>query len=345
MAKKADTSFRDILLKIKKRDFAPIYILQGDEPFYLDKIASALENTVVAPDDRDFNMDVIYGADADADMVMGSARQFPMMSDRRLVILKEAQAMDKAKIQLEKLEEYYSHPTTTTVLVVVFKSEKTLLSAKGTKAVTAAGGVIFKSPKLRDYELDGPITDYLAEKHLGIDQNARELLKEYVGNDLSKLFSEIDKLIVASGGKLKRITTDDIERNIGISKEYNNFELVNALSQRQYGKALKIVEFYRRNPTKNPTVVTAATIFNHFQKVVIAHFLADKSEAGIMQALQLKSSFAFRSIRDTMQLFNPAQSVAVISAIADFDCKSKGIGSVANEFDLLQELVFKITTC
>lgn len=345
MATKSGASFRDIFQSIKKRDFAPIYILQGEEPYYLDKIVEALEATVVAEDDKDFNEDILYGADVDAEQVETSARQFPMMSDRRLVILKEAQAMNQAKTQLERLESYYQRPSSATVFVLVMKSEKTALTAKGTKAVNAAGGVIFKSPKLRDYELDSPINDYLAEKRISIDTKARELIKEYVGNDLSKLFGEIDKLIVASGGKIKRITSDDIERNIGISKEYNNFELVNALSRREYGKALKIVEFYRRNPSKNPTVVTTATIFNHFQKVIIAHYQPDKSDASLMAALDLKNKYALGSIRDTMRLFNPMQCITVINALADFDCMSKGVGSVANEFNLLQELVFKITTC
>ncbi|MCM1377340.1 MAG: DNA polymerase III subunit delta [Clostridium sp.] len=344
MAKKSDSTFREILNAIKKGTIAPIYILCGDEPYYLDKLCDMLEATVVEEADTDFNADILYGSDSTAEMVEASARQFPMMSPRRLVVLKEAQTMERAKAQIEKLLPYFKQPTSTTVLVIVYKGEESPLNAAATKAINAAGGIIFKSSKLRDYQISEPIRDYCTAKKISIEDKALQLLVESVGLDLSKLFSEIDKLMVACNGKLNRITPDMIEENIGISKVFNNFELTNALAVRNYSKAMKIVEFFSRSPNQNPTVVTTATIFSYFQKIVIAQLERDKSDQNISQVLNLKNSFALRDIRTAMANFNLNQCLMIISAIADFDRRSKGIGSVANEFELLRELIFKICT-
>lgn len=346
MAKKADNSlgFRDIMTAVKKGNFAPIYILQGEEAYYLDQIATSIENLAIDEADRDFNLQIMYGADIkDIEDIAAGARQFPMMSDRRVVIAKELQSMAGIKSEIDKLESYFKKPSPTTVLVLVYKGE-TFISADLKKAIVKSGGIIFNSPKIRDYQLGGPIKDYCASKKIGIDDKALEMLVEFVGNDLSKLFGEIDKLIVASSGKVNRISPELIEKNIGISKDFNNFELSNALCARDYGKALKIVEFFRRNPKQNPTVVTTATLYNFFAKLVIANFLRDKSDASLMAALDIKNAYALSGIRQGMANYNARQSVSVIDFLLEFDCKSKGVESFGNEFDLLQELVFKIAT-
>ncbi|MCM1152798.1 MAG: DNA polymerase III subunit delta [Muribaculum sp.] len=346
MAKKSESTgnFRELLTDIRKGNFAPIYVLQGEEAYYLDQLADAVEAYGVDDAGKDFDLQLMYGADIkDIEDIISAARQFPMMGSRRVVIAKELQSMSGFKNEMVKLEPYFKHPSPTTVLVLVYKGDA-VFPTKTAKMVQQGGGILFDSPKIRDYQLSGPIKDYCTSKKIGIDAKALEMLVEYVGNDLSKLFGEIDKLIVASAGKIKSISAEVIERNIGISKDYNNFELTNALRSRDYGKALKIVEFFRRNPRQNPTVVTTATLYNFFSKLVIANFLKDKSDNAMMGALELKNAYALRDIKQGIANYNAYQSVKVIDYLLDFDCKSKGVQSFGNEYDLLQELVFKIAT-
>lgn len=344
MAKKATLTYRDILSDIKKKNFAPVYLLMGEEPYYLDLIANALENSVVDEADRDFNFNMFFGAEATPEEVAATAAQYPMMAEHRFVILKEAQAMERAKQQLEYFETYMQHPLPTTVFVIVFKGDNLNATSAMVKAAAAHGAVIFKSPKLREYQLDGPIKDYCASKKIGIDDKALSLLKEHVGTDLSKLFGEIDKLIVATSGKVNRISAEVIEENIGISKDFNNFELTTALATKDYSKAMTIIEFFQRNPKQNPTVVTTGILFNFFTKMVLANFSKDKSDTALMQILGLKTPYALREIRTGLSRYNSLQSVKAISEIRRFDTRSKGIGSVANEYDLLKELIFNIFT-
>lgn len=204
--------------------------------------------------------------------------------------------------------------------------------------------VVFKSPKIKDYQLATPIKDYCRMKKIAIEEQAVKVLIEYIGNSLQNLFGEIDKLIVAAGTGIKRITAAMVEENIGISKEFNNFELTKALSLKDYPKTMRILEYFRKNPKNNPTVMTTAVLFKFFSQLVVAHFNPDKSDRGLMEALQLKNQYALREIRDALNMYSSRQSLAAISALRDFDCKSKGIGSMQNEYDLQRELIFKIFT-
>lgn len=314
----------------------------GEEPYYLEKISEALEATVVDPADRDFNLSVLYGADSTVEQVVGSARQFPMMGGERLVILKEAQSMMNAKKSLDKLLPYYQNPSQTTVLVVVFKGDSLSSTSKAMKAAAAAGAVVFNSPKLKDWQMPEVIRDFCQSRNISIDDKVISLLMDYVGLDVNKMFGEIDKMIVASGGKAKRITAELVEENIGISKEFNNWELCKAVMFRDYFRSMRIIEYFRRY--KTPTPLTSAALFSQFSQLVIANLLRDKSEMSLMQALRLKNKFALPDIRTGLSNFNGRQSLAAITAIREFDCKSKGIGSVANEYQLLKELIFKLLT-
>lgn len=345
MAKKSDGSdFRTIAESIRKCKFAPIYILMGEETYYLDVLSDMLEKTVVSDDDRDFNAMIYYGAECDIEDVAISAREFPMMSDRRLVMLKELQAMNAAKQKFEKLEGYFAKPSPATVLVVIYKGGVIDANSKAMKAAIKAGAIVFRSPKLREYQLAGPIKDYCASKRVGIDDKALELIVEHTGADLAKLFGEIDKILIASGGEVKRISADLIETNTGISKEYNNFELTSALALKDYAKSMKIVKYMSLNPKTNPTVLTTSTLFNFFTRLLIANFASDRSDSGLMKALQLKTPYALREIRTGMQAYNSMQCIKAISALREFDCKSKGINSFGNEYMLLKDLIFKIMT-
>lgn len=338
-------SYRDILDNIKKGQIAPLYILMGDEPYYIDLIVDALEQYAVKEENKDFDQQVFYGADADLDVVVASARQFPVMGDRQLVILKEAQALPGPKTMLDRLAGYAAHPNSKGVLAVAFKGDSlSSTSALIKAAAKCSGAVVFKSDKVRDYQLSGPIKDYCRMKKVRIEEQAVQLLIEFIGNSLQKLFGEIDKLIVAAGKESKSISAEMVEENVGISKEFNNFELTKALSKKDYPKTLRILDYFRKNPKNNPTVMATSAMFTFFSRLVIAHFLADKSDNSLMQTLQLKSKYAIPEIRDGLAIYSPRQALAAISALREFDCKSKGIGSLQNEYDLQRELIFKIFT-
>lgn len=345
MAKKSNgPSFREVMTSIKKRQFAPVYILMGDEPYYLDQISKALENNVVDEADRDFNAITYYGADAEIGKVIGSAQQYPVMADRQIVMLKEAQTMTRAKDQLDKLASYVGRPNPTTVLVIVYKGEPLSSTSALIKKTKNSDAVVFVSQKLRDYQLATPIIEYCQSKGWSIDEKAVSLLSDYIGNPLSKLFGEIDKLMIAADKDVKRISAELIERNIGISKDFNTFELVKSLAHKDYPKAMLIVEHFSKNPKQNPGIVIVSTLFGFFSKLFIASVSRDKSDMALITLLELKNQYALRDYRDGLQYYNARQALAAVHAIREYDCQSKGIGSTQNEYELLKELIFKIFT-
>lgn len=338
----AATTFREIVTSIKKGEFSPVYILMGEESYYIDTITSMLEESVVDEADKDFNFNTYYGADSEIESVIACAQQFPVMSPRKLVVLKEAQTMLHAKSQLDKMAPYLERPNPTTILVIAFKGDN--LNAGLIKSANKGKATVFKSITPRDYELPVYLKDYCRSYKVGIDDKAVGMLCDYIGGPLSKLFGEVNKLIQIKGGSGSRITPDDIEANIGISKDYNNFEFTKAIGSRNYPRCVEIVRYFGQNPKDNPAVVTTAILFNFFSKLVIAHFLPEKTDAAIMQALELKNSYALKEIKEGLRNYPPVKALNAIHYIRDFDARSKGVGSFQKEYDMLQELVFKIMT-
>ncbi len=347
MAKKSDTQtqFRSITADIRAGKFAPVYILMGEEAYYIDAIVNLLEEKVVAPDDRDFNMVSYFGADADIGAVVSAAQQYPVMAPRQLVMLKEAQGMLRAKDTLDKIAPYVAHPTPTTVFVVAFKGGALNATGALLKAAAKSGAVVFTSAMLRDYELAVPVKEYCDSRRISIDQKAVAMLCEYVGSPLSKLFGEIDKLIVAAGPAISAgITTDLIEKNIGQSKDYSNFALVDAVSVKDYVKAMRIVNYFSRNSDKETLFNTAGTLFSYFVKLVIVKMLPDKSDASVMAALEARQAWQIRSVKDGMRCYTARQAVNAVHHLREFDVKSKGVGSTQSVNELLRELIFKLFT-
>lgn len=343
MAKKV-TGYREIIQSIRAGNLAPVYILMGDEAYYIDLIVDNIEKYAIAEEDRDFNYDLFFGNDADIDYVIGAAQQFPVMADRKLVILKEAQSMNQAKVQLERFASYAGKPNKTTVFVIAFKGDNLNANSKLVKAANESGGIVFKSTVPRDYELPAYIRDYCRDRKMTIEDKAVQLLSEYIGGPLSKLFGELNKLISIKGKRDSKITCDDIERNIGISKDYNNFELTNALGAKDYPKAIRIIKHFAANPKANPTPVTTGMMFTFFSNLVIAHYLPDKSDNSLMETFGYKAAIQLRNLKEAMRNYNPMQSVNAVHYLREFDTKSKGVGSLVNEYDLLAELIFKLFT-
>ena len=286
----AATDYRKIIADIRAGKINPVYVLVGQETYFIDLIVAELEKRVVADEDRDFNYNLYYGSQTVAESVVNCAQQFPVMADRKLVILKESQAMANAKNELDKFVQYVANPNMTTVLVITFTGEKTAAAANLQRAVTKSDGIVFKSESPRDYQLPAYVKDYCQQRKLSIDDKAVAMLCEYIGAPLSKLFGELNKLIQIKGGK-GRISPEDVEKNIGISKDYNNWELLKAVINRDYPKCCAIIKYFRNNPKNNPTIVTGSVLFNYFAKLTVAHFLPGKDDSSLMAALEAKNAY------------------------------------------------------
>ena len=338
MAKK-EISYESICKEIAERKFSPIYVLMGEEPFFIDQITDLLIENVLAEEERDFNQSVFYGADADAVSVINAARRFPMMSEYQLIVVKEAQLMR----DIELLNAYAKHPLSSTVLVINYKY-KTLDRRKSLAATVEKNGILFESKKIPDYKMPGYITGLLQQRSLAIDAKAAQMLSDFLGNDLNRLSKELDKLaIVMAQMGSKRVTPELVERNIGISKEYNNFELIKALATKDVLKANRIAQYFEKNPKTNPLQMTLAVLFNYFSNLLIAYYSKDRSEAGLMAALGLRSAFQLKDYQMGMRHYSAMKVFLSIGEIRKADAASKGVDNAsASDADLLKELLYKI---
>lgn len=336
MAAQAVT-FESLKSQLAKRQYAPIYLLHGEEGYYIDALVKIFEQ-ILPPEERDFNMYTMYAPEVSPDTVMDACRRYPMMSEYQVVILKEAQAINAA--QLNRLHLYASQPSPTTILVICCRGA--VAKAKDLIAqIKKNNGVIFLSEKIKEHNAINFINSYIKQKGLNAEPKSLEMLRDYIGTDLSRLYNEIDKLALILGANAM-ITPESIERNIGVSKDYNNFELVDALSQRNGEKAFRIIEYFRLNPKNNPTVLTNAAIFGFFSDLLTLYFSKDKSEPALMSMLGLKWPVQFAKFRNGMKNYNAFQTIEIISAIREFDTKSKGIASRQDQYDLLKDLIFHI---
>lgn len=334
----AAVTYESLCRQMDKGEYAPIYLLHGEEGYYIDALATRFEN-ILDEQDREFNLHVLYAPEVEMGAVMDLCYQYPMMADRQIVILKEAQAV-KADV-LNKLHRYASQPAPTTVFVICCRGA----AAKGKDLISAvkANGVIFESKPLYESNVPGVISEFIKNKGLTADRKSLQMLCDYVGTDLSRLYNEIDKLttIVGEGGV---INPEVIEKNIGMSKDYNNFELINAISVRDAKKIFTIADYFKANPKNNPLVVTAATIFGYFADLLAAFYAPDRSDATLVAELKLKNSYHLGKYRDGMRNYNPFQIIEIISAIRRYDAMSKGLGSRQTDHQLFRDLLYHILT-
>lgn len=331
-------NFEQLKSDITARKFGSIYLLMGDEPYYIDELTDMLTKIVVPEEERDFNQHILYGLETDVAGVVSLARSFPMMSEQQLIVIKEAQGLKK----IEELEVYAKNPLKSTILVINYKNG-TLDKRKKLYAAIDKQGVIFESKKIPEYKIPAFVNSYFMTKGLGIDQKSAQMLTDYLGNDLSKLVNEMEKLILSIPSNEKRITAELIERNIGISKDFNNYELLKAIVEKNIFKANQIADYFEKNPKNNPLIVTLVVLFNFFSNLMICYWEKDKSENGIANALGFRNSFQAKDYVTALKKYNAFKTMQTISLLRTYDAKCKGVDNVSvPDGELLKELLYKI---
>ena len=329
--------FQQIMANLKNRQYKPIYFLMGEETYYIDAITNYIVDNVLTEEEKGFNQTIYYGKDVDAATIVMAARRYPMMSQHQVVVVKEAQYLDK----IEDLQHYATSPLNSTILVINYKY-KTLDKRKKLASTLKKSNCIFEFKKLYDNQVSAWITGYLKEQGLSIDMKASSLLADSLGTDLSKIVKELDKLKVAIGQSVSNITSEHIEKNIGLSKDYNSFELQKALVNKDILKANKIIKVFAKNPKDHPIQATISVLFNYFSKLMVYYYLADKGKANVAKELAINPYFVQDYVSGARN-YSGRKVVAIISILREFDMKSKGFGNVsANTGDLLKEMIFKI---
>jgi DNA polymerase-3 subunit delta len=333
-------TYEEIISDLKNRIFKPVYFLAGEEPYYIDLITDYIQDKVLPESEKAFNQIVIYGDDTNISAIIDTARRFPMMSSHQVLIIKEAQSLKK----IEDLVIYLEKPLLSTILVFSYKY-KTIDKRTKLFKVLESHGVYFESARIRDYLIPPWIERYLMLKGIKTDPSASAMLTEYLGTDLHKIVNELDKLIITLPVGKPVITTEIIEKNIGISKDYNNFELQKAIGDKNILKANMIVHYFADNPKDNPIMLSIASLFGFFSKLLTFHYLTDKSKNNVAAVLKVNPFFV-KDYESAASKYNVNKTVQIISLLRTFDLKSKGFCDPGTEpGDLLKELVFRILHC
>ncbi|MDR1811004.1 MAG: DNA polymerase III subunit delta, partial [Prevotella sp.] len=328
------STFEKIKADITGRNYSPVYLFMGDEPYYIDELTNLLIETVIPDAEKDFNQHILYGLETDVASVITLARSFPMMSDYQLLVVKEAQNLKK----IEELEVYFKNPQKTTVLVLNYKGGS-LDKRKKLYAAIDRCGVVLEAKKIYENKIPSFVQSYFKQRKFGIDDKATQMLADFLGNDLSKLVNEMDKLLLSLPANEKRITAELIERNIGISKDYNNFELLKAVAEKNVLKANRIVDYFAKNPKNNPLIVTFVVLFNFFSNLLICCWENDKSEYGIAAALGFRQTFQAKDYVMALSNYGGTKTMEIIGLLRQYDAKAKGVDNVSTpQGELLKEL-------
>jgi DNA polymerase-3 subunit delta len=312
-------TYQQILTDLKNKRYQPIYFLHGSEPYFIDLISDFIEKNVLNEGEKAFNQTILYGKEIDHLAVVDAARRYPMMSSHQVIIIKEAQEMKT----LKNLESYFLKPLQTTILVICHKHKRFNTNSKFGKLVKGKS-VFFDSKKLWDNQVPDWIRDYLRSKSLKITSQGANLMAEFLGTDLSKITNELEKLII-NLPKGTEITNAHIEEYVGISREYNIFELQKAIGAKDIAKVNRIVNYFISNPKKNPLVLVVGTLFNYFSKIYMFHFLKNASEQEIMSSMKLRSSYVLKEYRVTLRNYSFLKTTEVLNILKEFDLKSKGV--------------------
>lgn len=339
MPAKQGKTFQDIMKDLKARRFSPIYILMGEEAYYIDQITNYIAENVLTPAEQDFNLNICFGADVSAVQVTDMAKRFPMMAEYQVVIVKEAQNIHS----LDALEKYLKNPAKTTILVWCHKNGK-IDARKKVISLAEAHGVVFESKKLKEYQLAGFMQNYLAANKITIEPKATQMMADHIGADLSRLTSELDKVALSLSENDKRITPDIVEKEVGVSKNFNTFELRDAIVNRNVFKANQIVNYFISNPKAGSLYSFLPLLFSYFQNLMIVFYSPNnRSESDIAQILGLKNNWGAKEYIIGMRNYSARKTMDIIAKIREVDAKSKGLNNVSTGAgDLMKEVIFFI---
>ncbi len=328
----------DILRELRAKQYRPVYYLMGEESYYIDLISGYITDNVLTDTEKEFNLTVVYGADTDIATVINAAKRYPMMSEYQVVVVKEAQTIRN----MDELSYYLQRPLRSTILVMCHK-HGVLDRRKKLAAEIEKTGILFESKKLKESQLPAFITSYMKRKGTDMDPKAASMLADFVGTDLSRLAGELEKLVITLPKGQTCVTPEQIERNIGISKDYNNFELRSALVEKNVLKANRIINYFEKNPKASPLQMTLSLLFGFYSNLMLAYYAPEKSEQGIASFLGLKSPWQAREYQTAMRRYSGVKTMQIIGEIRYADARSKGVGnSSLTDGDLLRELVFRI---
>jgi DNA polymerase-3 subunit delta len=328
-------TFDAIMADLLAGNFKPVYFLMGEEPYFIDRITAYIADNILTEPEKSFNQLILYGRDTDMNTIISSARRYPMMAKCQVIIVKEAQQLRN----LDGLDSYLAAPMVTTRLVFAYKYKKLDKRTKLARML-AEKSVFLESDKLREDKIPAWISGYLKEMGYQTDQKSAMLLVDFLGNDLAKIAHEVDKLLLILPAGSTRITAELIEKNIGISKDYNTFELTRALATGDVLQANRIVWYFGSNPKSNPFVLTISSLFYYFVKVLQYHGLTDKSREVVARELGIHPYFV-GEYQQAAKTFSLSRTQQIISWLREYDLKAKG-GSMAPEGDLLKELIYKV---
>ena len=340
MAEAKNVTFDSIMRDLKARKYSPVYYLMGDEPYYIDKIADYIAEHVLQPEERDFNQTILFGSDVSASLIADTARRYPMMSEYQVVIVKEAQNVKNT----EALEKYFKAPMNSTILVMCHKNGTVDGRKKEYMKAILSAGVLFESKKLRDRDLPAFIENYLKARQVSIDPKSTQMIADNIGADLSRLTGELDKVILSLSEQDRRVTPQIVEDQIGVSKEFNGFELRDAIVNRNVFKANQIIKYFDENPKAGSIYSFLPMLFNYFQNLMIAYYAPNnKSQEGVAVWLEMRSPWAAKDYMTGMRNYTAMKVMQIISRIREIDAKSKGLDNPNTPpGELMKELIFYI---
>ena len=337
--KKSGHTFEGIMKSLKAREYAPIYILMGEEAYFIDRISDFIAENILTEEERDFNQMILFGSDITGAQLVDMAKRYPMMAERQVLIVKEAQNIKS----WDAIEKYVETPMPTTVLVICYKNG-TIDKRKKIVAKAEAKGIVFESKKKRDSELPSFIEGYLRQRQIAIDNKSTQMIAESIGSDLHRLTSELDKLAISLPPQAKQITPEMVERQIGVSKEFNGFELKAAIIRRDAFKANQIIKYFDNNPKSGSIFAFLPLLFSYFQNLMIAYYAPNRTnEAELAHFLEMKSAWGAKDYITGMHNFSASKTLQIISKMREIDAKSKGLDNPNTSVgDLMKELVFFI---
>lgn len=336
--KKTSQTLESIYKDLCNGNVKPIYCLMGEETYYIDRMADLIINTLLKPEERDFNLLTYFGSDTDVETVINSAKGFPMGAQRQVVVVKEAQNLG----HIEKLEFYVGSPQPSTVLVLCYK-HGTIERYKKLVSLIEKNGVLYNSAKLKDYELPGFIQGYLKKKGVGIETDAASMIADFVGSDLNRIVGELEKLLLLLSEEPKMITSALVHKHVGISKEFKIFELQDALAKKNVLKVNQIAKYFDDNPKENPIQKTLPTLFKFFSELMLAYYAPSKTEEGVADWLGSTVWRVRSGILPAMRNYSGVKTMQIIAEIRKTDARSKGVGNPAiSDGDLMKELLYFI---